>query len=608
MKTRALKEREVLFETVRSLPLEPGVYRFLNAKGKIIYIGKAKSLRKRVSSYFANSRPHSYRIRHMVDNIVDVRYTITNSEIEALLLENNLIKRHQPRYNILLKDGKTYPYICVKNERFPRVFSTRTKDADGSLYFGPYPSVTTMKSILNLIRGFISLRTCNYHLSDANIAAGKFKVCLEYQIGNCAAPCVGKQSEEDYNAGIDQVKHILKGNMAPVIRELEQRMKDAAAEFKFEQAEYYRKKIEKVKEYRRKNTVVSGKIGDLEVLSVVCEAHLAIVYHFKVQNGAIVQTHAYEMKRANQEEEGEILTAALSRLMSEDEDLFEEFVVNVELPDPPEEFTFTLPKIGDKKHLVELAEKNCKTLLTEKLYEQTFKKRKTQGEVGMEELQEALHLDTLPDHIECIDNSNFQGNFPVASLVVFKNGKPSKRDYRKFNIKTVEGPNDFASMEEVVYRRFKRLIEEDKPFPKLLVVDGGKGQLSSAAKSLKKLNVFDKVPLIGIAKRLEEIYVPGDSIPLHLDKKSAGLYLIQQLRNEAHRFAITFHRDKRSKGANQRSGLTAVKGIGEESAKKILQTFKSLKKLKAASPEELEAKLGTHKAKLIQEAIQAGVI
>ena len=603
-----MPENEPLKEKVRNLPHEPGVYRYLDKKGKIIYIGKAKDLRKRVSSYFTAGRAHSYRIHHLVERIDDLAYTVTNSEVEALLLENNLIKNHQPKYNILLKDGKTYPYICIKRERFPRVFATRYRNDDGSSYFGPYTSVVTMKAILELIRGFVSLRNCNYHLSESNIDKGKFKICMEYQIGNCAGPCEGLQSEKSYNEGIDQVKHILKGNLKPVLDRLKVLMAEAAEKYEFEKADYYRVKIEKVKEYRRKNTIVSPKIGDLEVLTVLAEGPLAVVNHFKLQHGAIIQTHSYEIKRQNQEEDREIFTAALGYLLSEDETLFPEIITNVEVADRDslQGLKLTTPQRGDKRHLVDLSLKNCETLLTEKLYNQNFKKRKTGGEIMVEELQKVLHLKVAPDHIECIDNSNLLGTEPVASLVVFKQGKPSKRDYRHYNIKTVKGANDFASMEEVIDRRLSRLVREGKPLPKLLVVDGGKGQLSSAVKALKELGLYGQVPVIGIAKRLEELYVPEDSIPLHIDKKSGALRLIQQMRDEAHRFAITHHRNRRSKAASQRTGLVDIKGIGPESAKQILRTFKSLKKLKTASPEEMEQKLGKHKAKLILAAIAEG--
>ena len=598
---------EALIAQVRQLPDEPGVYRFLSAKGKIIYIGKAKSLRKRVGSYFTGGRQHSYRIRHMVERIRDIAYTVVHSEVEALLLENNLIKHHQPRYNILLKDGKTYPYICIKRERFPRVFPTRTKEDDGSTYYGPYPSTTAMKAILDLIRGFIYLRTCSLHLSEKNIEAGKFKRCLEYQIGNCAGPCEGLVSEATYMEGIEQVRHILKGNLGPVLRGLEEKMKDAAGRYAFEEAEFYRQRLEKVRAYKQRSTVVSEKIGDLEVLAIESEEQLAVVNHFKVQNGAIVQTHAWEFRRQHEEEDKEIILATLDRIMA-DEEIFAEIVTHVEIPEAewPEGLTLTVPQRGDKKHLVELSLKNCRTLLTEKLYKQTFRTRRTPGEAMMEALQEALRLPALPDHIECFDNSNFQGSAPVASVVVFKDGKPAKRDYRHFHIKTVEGPNDFASMQEIVGRRYRRLLDEQQPLPKLVVIDGGKGQLSSAAEALRELDLLDKIPLVGIAKRLEEIYAVGDPIPLHIDKRNPALALLQQIRNEAHRFAITFHRDQRSKAPNQRSRLTGIKGLGPAAEKEILRAFKSIKKLKAASPDELEAKLGPHRARLIRAAIEAG--
>lgn len=603
-------QKEGLKDIIKNLPDDPGVYRFLNAKGKIIYIGKAKNLKRRVSSYFVGGRKHSYRIHHMVERIEDIAFTITNSEIEALLLENNLIKSNQPKYNILLKDGKTFPYICIKNERFPRVFSVRNRVADGSLYFGPYTSVSTMNAILDIIRGFIKLRNCNFNLSDENIKAGKFKICMEYQIGNCAGPCAGNQEVADYDAGIEQIKHILKGNFRPVLDLLKETMDTAAGNFEFEKADYYKRKIEKVKEYKRKNTVVSPIVGDLEVLTVMAEGPLALVNHFKVKNGSIIQTHAFELKRTNQEEESEILQAALGKLLNDDDDFFTEIVTNVPISDKEEwdTFKFTVPQKGDKKHLVDLSMKNCKLLLTEKLFNQNFKKRKTAGEHMVEELQQVLHLKSAPDHIECIDNSNFHGTFPVASLVVFKNGKAAKRDYRHYNIKTVEGPDDFASMYEVVTRRFTRLIEEEKPFPKLMIVDGGKGQLSSAVRAMKDVGIYGQVPIIGIAKRLEEIYVPGDSHPLYIDKKSGALRLIQQMRDEAHRFAITHHRNRRSKATSQRTGLVVIKGIGETVAKDILKTFKSVKKLKAASEEELTKKLGAHKAGLILKAIEEKVI
>ena len=595
-----------LIEKVRVLPGDPGVYRFLNKKGKIIYIGKAKNLRKRVSSYFTASRKHSYRIERLVQGVHDILYTVVHSEVEALLLENNLIKTHQPRYNILLKDGKTYPYICIKNERFPRVFSTRQRLDDGSLYFGPYANPGVMHDILDLIRSFVKLRNCNYHLSEANIHAGKFKRCLEFQIGNCAGPCEGLFAESGYMEGIEQVRHVPRGTLGPVIKRLENLMMQAAEAYQFEQAEYYRKRIEQVKAYKRKSTVVSEKIQNLEVLTVVSEEHLAIVNHFKVQNGAIIQTHSWETRIKLQEDEAEILQAALEQLLAQETEIAPEIAVNIEIPYAEGQINVFVPQIGDKRHLVDLSLKNCKTLLTEKLYNQHFKKRRNPGEVMVDALQAALHLPALPKHIECFDNSNFQGTTPVASVVVFKDGKPAKSDYRHFHIKTVEGPNDFASMKEIVGRRYRRLVEEGQALPDLVVIDGGKGQLSSAAEALRELNLLDQLPLIGIAKRLEEIYAVGDPIPLHIAKNNPALHLLQQIRNEAHRFAITFHRNQRSKG--QRSKLTGIKGIGEQTEQMILKKYRSVKKLKEAPPEELEEKLGKSKAKLIRNAIEAGEI
>jgi excinuclease ABC subunit C len=604
-----LASRNALMDKVRNLPDEPGVYRFLNDKGKLLYIGKAKSLRKRVSSYFLAGRGHSYRIHKMVEQAADIAYTVVHSEVEALLLENNLIKQNQPKYNILLKDGKTYPYICVKNERFPRVFATRQKEGDGSLYFGPYPSASAMKAILELIRSFLKLRTCSYVLSQENIAKKKFKLCLEYQIGNCGGPCEGLVPEADYMEGIEQAKHVLRGNLSPVIQFLEKRMREAAAKMEFEKADYFKKRIEKVRVYKQKATVVSEKINNLEVMAVEAESELAIVHHFKVQEGTIVQTHAWEFRIKNQEEPAEILAAALNQMQAEEIEMYPELVSNIELlaEDLPDGVSLTVPQRGDKKHLVDLALKNSRTLLDEKLYAQNFKKRKSFEETMMEELQAALHLKELPDHIECFDNSNFQGSSPVASMVVFKGGKPSKADYRHFNIKTVEGPNDFASMEEIVGRRYRRVQEEGLTMPKLIVIDGGKGQLGAAVDALSRLGLAH-APIIGIAKRLEEIYRPGDPYPLHLDKRSPALTLIQQIRNEAHRFAITFHRTKRSNDPSQKSKLTLIKGIGPQAEKEILALFKSVKKLKAASDAELEAKLGLNRARLIRKGIEEGII
>ncbi len=609
-KDNMLTFSEEIIQKIKNLPDEPGVYCFLDKKRNILYIGKAKSLKKRVTSYFTGINKHSYRILHLVKNIQDLSYTLTNTEIEALSLENSLIKQHQPKYNILLKDGKTYPYICITKERFPRVYSTRQKTDYDASYFGPYVNPGVMYTLLELIKDYILLRNCNYNLSEENIRSGKFRPCLEFQIGNCLAPCIGRQTEDEYMKGIEQIRHILKGNFGFALDYIESQMLEAAAKYDFETAERYRKKMEHLVAYRKKNTIVSDKLEDLEVFSVVMEENIALIHHFKIHHGTIIQTHTWEHKRSLEETKSEILTAAFSQWWAEEKDIYPEIVVNV----PVEEehlirnFQFTIPKIGDKKRLLDLSIKNATALLDEKIYTQNFREKKTPNRVMMEELQKALYLKELPDHIECFDNSNFQGSFPVSSMIVFKEGKPAKKDYRHFNVKTVEGPNDFATMEEVVERRYKRVMEENLPLPKLIIIDGGKGQLSAAVKALEKVGISGKVPIIGIAKRLEEIYSPGDTLPLHIDKKSAALILIQRCRDEAHRFGITFHRNKRSKGENQRSALTQIEGIGESTEKVLLQHFKSVKKLKAATENEIAGVIGVAKASRIIKAIQEGKV
>lgn len=606
------KRSETLSENLKiqlkTLPDAPGIYKFRNAEGKILYIGKAKILKNRVKSYFNNKNNHSYRIHVLVGKIHHIEYVVTNSEAEALILENNLIKEHQPKYNILLKDGKTFPYICIKKERFPRVFKTRNKIIDGSEYFGPYPSASAVNSFFDLIRKHYPLRTCNYYLSEANIQAGKFKRCLEFQIGNCAGPCEGLQSEEAYNQDIDAIRKILKGNYRPLLSQLEEKMKTAAENYEFEKAEEMRLRLERIRAYIRKNTIISQSITNVEVLTVSTLRNISIVNHFKVVDGAIIQTHAWEFRKKNEEEGPEILAAALSRMLADGTEIGNEIYSNLEIPTDefPPELIFFVPQRGDKRKLVELSIKNSMILLEEKVLKQTFSK-KDPTEITLEQLQQDLHLPKLPRHIECFDNSNFQGSNPVASLVVFKEGKPSKKDYRHFKIKTVEGPDDFASMKEVVGRRYKRLVAENQPLPDLVIVDGGKGQLSSAAEALRELDLLGTIPLFGIAKRLEELFSVNDPIPLHLDKRSPGLKMIQHLRNEAHRFAINFHRDLRSKRTTS-TALTNLKGFGEATSQKLLTHFRSLKKVKAASREELESVIGKKKSEILQTAIAAGEI
>jgi excinuclease ABC subunit C len=597
-------------EQVRSqlelLPDAPGIYQYFDERGNLLYIGKAKNLKKRVKSYFVGGKGHSYRISTMVAKIADLRWTIVNSENEALTLENNLIKEHQPKYNINLKDGKTYPYICIRNERFPRVFPTRNRTDDGSEYYGPFTSVKTMYAFLDMIRQNYKFRTCNLNLSPDNIRQGKFKVCLEYQIGNCFGPCEGHQDEATYLSYIAAVRKILRGNLRELLEQLEGEMYRLAEEYAFEKAEVLRRQIEHIRTYKRKNTVVSEEITNVEVLTADRLNDLVIINHFKVVNGAIIATHAYEVRIRNAETDEELLASVFDRLLLEDGELGKEVLVN--LPFPLEDelaavYTLRVPQRGDKKKLLDLSLTNCRVLLEEKVWKQNLRKQNPEDPI-LEQMQKDLHLKVLPRHIECFDNSNIQGQHPVASLVVFKDGKPSKKDYRHFKIKTVEGPNDFASMEEIVRRRYTRLVEEGQPLPDLVIVDGGKGQLSSAASILEELGLNTKMPLIGIAKRLEEIYVVNDPFPLHLDKRSTSLKLIQQLRNEAHRFAITFHRDVRSKNTFV-TKLTDLEGVGEATAKKLLTHFKSVKKIRAATQEELAAIVGPHKAEVVRKAVEA---
>ncbi|MFN8394665.1 MAG: excinuclease ABC subunit UvrC [Bacteroidia bacterium] len=600
---------EKVREQLRLVPDAPGVYRYYNKSGQLLYIGKAKSLLKRVRSYFSGGKGHSYRIATMVAQIADIQYTITHSESEALTLENNFIKEHQPKYNINLKDGKTYPYITITKERFPRVFPTRDRTDEGAEYYGPFTSVKSMHAFLDLIRQNYKYRTCNYNLSEANVRSGKFKLCLEYQIGNCLGPCEAQISEEDYLKNIASIRKILKGHLRELLEQLEQEMYAHAEEYAFEKAEAVRIMIEKIRAFKLRNTVVSEEIDAVDVLTVDRLNDLAVLNHFRVSRGAIVATHSWEVRIKNDETDEELLASVFDRLLVE-EGMGKELLTNVTFGLEDEsadwEGQIKVPTRGDRKMLVDLSMKNCRVLLEEKVWKQTFKKKSPQEPI-LEQLQKDLHLTALPKHIECFDNSNFHGTNPVASMVVFKDGKASKKDYRHFKIKTVEGPNDFASMEEIIHRRYKRCLDENLPLPNLIIVDGGKGQLSSAAKSLEELGLITKVPIIGIAKKLEEIYVLNDPIPLHLDKRSTSLKLIQQLRNEAHRFGITFHRDLRSKNTFV-THLTDLPGVGKGTADKLLQHFRSVKKVKEANLDELIAVIGQSRAALIKKAIEEGAI
>ena len=582
-----------------SLPTEPGVYRFIAKDGIILYVGKAKNLKNRLASYFGERKHMRNKTRILVKNSDHIEYTIVETETDALLLENTLIKKYQPRYNVMLKDGKSYSYICIKKERFPRVLITRKVFKDGSTYFGPYTSRFRMKNILDLIKELFPLRTCTHHLSEKNIKAGKFKVCLEYHIKNCLGACEGFESEEEYNNKITQIKNILKGNFGAVKQHFKNEMQRHAANLDFEKAQVLKIQLTAFEDYQGKSTVVSTTIRDVDVFSIATDETQAYVNYLKVVNGVLINTYTLEMTKNLNDDEKDLLAFAIPDLREKFNSIAGELILPFEVSLAEKDLNQTIPKIGDKKKLLELSEKNVKYFLLQKRKEEISKiKKQTSSERILRTLQQDLHMDDLPLHIECFDNSNIQGSNPVASCVVFRNAKPAKRDYRHFHIKTVVGPDDFASMEEVVYRRYKRMLKEAKSLPQLIIIDGGKGQLSSAVKSLKALNLFGKITIVGIAKRLEEIFFPGDSIPLYINKKSESLKLIQQARNEAHRFAISFHRDVRSKNFIG-TELTSIPGIGQKTADKLLQHFGSVKKIKTAKEKDLLKIIGKSATKKI---------
>ena len=584
---------------LQNIPHKPGVYQYYDKLDELIYIGKAKDLKNRVSSYFNND---AYKVNAktqvLVSKINKITFTIVDTEIDAWLLENSLIKKHQPRYNIMLKDDKTYPWIVIKNERFPRIFWTRRKIKDGSKYLGPYPSVSMMHSILGLIKETYLLRNCNLNLSEANINAGKFKVCLEYQIGNCKGPCENYQNEEDYNQSIEEIKDILSGKTGQVIKQLKEDINDAASKLNFELAYKLQRKYDLLEKYQSKSTVVNSSITDVDVFSIASDEKFGFVNYLKVVNGSIIQTQTIELKKKLDETDEELLSIAISEFRSRFESSSKEIIVPFEIALNDDFVKFTVPKQGEKKKLLELSQKNVMFFKKDKIEQYEKLNPDLRTERLLTQMQKDLRLNELPKHIECFDNSNFQGKYPVSAIVVFKDAKPSKKDYRHFNVKTVEGPNDFATMEEAVYRRYKRLLEENESLPQLIIIDGGKGQLSSAVKSLKKLDIYHKVAIIGIAKRLEELFYPGDQYPLYLDKKSETLKIIQQLRDEAHRFGITFHRKKRDQGTLQ-TELELIDGIGKTSAQNLLKHFKSVKKIKEAKEEELLQVINTKQAKAL---------
>lgn len=583
---------------LKVLPNKPGVYQYYDKSETIIYVGKAKDLKKRVASYF-NKKLDSGKTRVLVRQIEDIKYIVVDTELDALLLENNLIKKYQPKYNIQLKDDKTYPWICIKKEPFPRVFTTRRMIKDGSKYFGPYPSVKVVNTLLELIRDVYALRTCALDLSEKKIKEGKHKVCLEYHIGNCKGPCIGEETAEDYNQYIKDIEHIVKGNLGAVIQSLKLLMQERSAQLQFEEAQKIKAKITVIERYKAKSTVVSPTIHQVDVITMVQDSKSAFVNYLVINNGAIIHGYTVEVKKKLDESPSSIIGYVLPELRDRFKSLSKEILVEDALDLSLDGVQFFTPQRGDKKSLIDLSLRNAKFYKLEKAKQEKIKNPERHTERILEQIRIDFRLTDLPVHIECFDNSNFHGTNAVAACVVFKNAKPSKKDYRHFNIKTVEGADDFASMEEVVFRRYKRLLEEGAPLPQLIVIDGGKGQLSSSLKALEKLGLRGKIAIVGIAKKLEELFFPGDSIPIYIDKRSESIRVIQYLRNEAHRFGIAHHRNKRSKGALV-SELTEIKGVGEKTYEQLIQTFKSIGGVKRASLEELTAAVGSAKAKIIR--------
>jgi len=586
---------------VSALPDKPGVYQFIDASGTILYVGKARSLRKRVGSYFAKNQ--SGKTSVMLSRATDLRHVVVDNESDALLLENSLIKKHQPRYNILLKDDKTYPWICVKNEHFPRVFMTRRLIADGSSYFGPYTSVPAVKTLLELIRHLFQIRTCSLPLTERSISEGRFKVCLEYHMGNCKAPCIGLISEAEYNIQAERIKEIIKGDISGVTSYLQSQMKKYASELKFEEAQRIKEKLEILSKYRSKSVVVNTSVRNVDVFGCSIEGGSMYVSYIKVVSGAIVQSWSVELKMRMEEERESLLSTAVTeirqRVSSDSPEAIVPFLPDIRL----DNVKYTVPQRGDRHKLLELANRNAVFFRLEREKKVSEKSKENRTLQNLEKMKKDLHMPVIPVHIECFDNSNIQGESAVAACVVFRNGKPSNSEYRHFNIKTVTGPDDFASMEEVISRRYRRLLDEQKPLPQLLVIDGGKGQLSSAVRSLENLGIRGQLTVIGIAKKLEEIYFPGDSVPLYLDKNSITLKIIQHIRNEAHRFGINFHRGKRSSGMN-RSRLDEIPGIGEKTKELLLKKFGSVRKISEATLEDLESTVGKKKAAILASALK----
>ena len=578
---------------IQTLPNLPGVYQYYDSNDVIIYVGKAKNLKKRVSSYFTKTHENG-KTRILVKKISNIKHIVVDTETDALLLENNLIKKYKPRYNVMLKDDKSYPWICIKKERFPRVFQTRRLIKDGSEYFGPYTSVKTVYTLLDLIRGLYQLRTCNYDLSQEKIDTGKYKVCLEYHLGNCNGPCEGHETVAEYEENIKAILEILKGNFKDSLQRFKKQMNALAKDMHFEDAQKVKDKIDILENYQAKSTIVNPKINNVDVFSIVSDESYAYVNFLQISLGSIVRSHTLEIKKKLDETDKELLEIAIVEIRQRFNSLSKEVYVPFKI-DIGDNIKVTIPKLGDKKHILDLSIRNAKYYRLEQLKKVKIVDPDRHANRIMAQMKADLRLNEEPRHIECFDNSNIQGTHPVAACVVFKNGKPSKKDYRHFNIKTVEGPDDFASMEEVVYRRYKRLLDEKQSLPQLIIIDGGKGQLSSALKSLDELNLHGKIAIIGIAKRLEELFYPNDPIPLYLDKKSETLKIIQQLRNEAHRFGIEHHRNKRSKSALN-TELETIPGIGEKTVIDLLKHFKSAKRISYAKVDELEEIIGVSRA------------
>lgn len=591
------------FQPIAStLPTQPGIYKYFNKNGELIYVGKAKNLRKRVSSYF-NKASHSYKTQELVKNINHIEFTIVNTEQDALFLENSLIKQNQPKYNIDLKDDKTYPFIVIKKEPFPRIFLTRRKINDGSEYLGPFTSVGRVRELLEFIRNNIPLRTCKLALTENNINKGKFKVCLEYHLGNCKGPCEGLETRADYDASLLQIRNMLKGNLQPVVQHFKQEMLDLASKMEFEKAEQLKKKIEHLENYSARSVIVSNRFLDTDVFSLLRDGNMAYVNYLAVQNGTIVHTHTIPLEPRLDESNEEILLFAIAHLRTTFQSNSREIILPFEIDYPDPQVTITLPKGGDKLKLLELSQKNVDYYLDEVKKKKMLQlEKKTDLEINkvLEGLQKDLGLAELPTHIECFDNSNFQGAFPVSAMVCFKNGIPSKKDYRHFNVKTVEGINDFATMQEVVLRRYKRLKEENQPFPQLVIIDGGKGQLGAAMESIHELGLTGRMMILGLAKNEEELFYPGDSESLKLGYNSASLKLIRRIRDEVHRFGITFHRNQRSKGTFKNE-LEGIKGIGSQTVEELMKTFKSVRRVREAGLEEVAQLIGMAKAKLVQD-------